>query len=103
VHPIVAAAWQRRASGSLGAPGHGSGRSGALASGEGDLGWPGPARDGTGQGWPVDARTGLPVSAPRSPLTVLPERPATRRLSRRGWSGGLAPAVEEDPRADSAA
>ena len=83
VDPIVAAALSRRPSSAEPAtPRHDlefRQRQSTAADGEGGLGWPGDAGDGTGLGWPVD-QFGQAGSADRGALVA-----ATEPERRRGW------------------
>ena len=102
VHPIVAAALQRQAPGSLGTLRHARGRRPATAT-DGGLGWPGSPPDGTGLGWPADGRTGsTPAAAGPGALTVVVESPAPRRAGWRRFFGGGAAAAEKPRDSDAA-
>ncbi|MEU2347228.1 hypothetical protein [Modestobacter sp. NPDC049651] len=93
VHPLVAAALERRAPEAGDAlPRHGqlavAGQAVAEHSvaehpvaehEEGPLGWPGEPGDGTGLGWPADTRPAAPAD---EAVGVLTAEPAARR---RGW------------------
>ena len=82
VDPIVAAALRARpTSGQASTPRHGpQARQLTGSDGEGDLGWPGEPREGTGLGWPVDAGTGPSAGEPGLSL-VAGQPPSVRR----GW------------------
>jgi hypothetical protein len=98
VHPIVAAALQRRAAESPGTLQHARSRRPAAADGGGGgLGWPVPPPDGTGLGWPSDAQTDSTLAEPGAgALTVVAESPAPRRAGWRRLFGGAAAEKRRD-------